>query len=354
MGKKIVFVVISLALLVLVVSIVLQNLSKEGPENLLVRALDVEKSALAAFDRRDFDMARSLYTTALMVLEEMKERFPDSIEVGSEEYKKLKSRCRGRLASLTSPGATIGMMFELMKEDAGRLYLDYWDFEVMGKESMAKHWDGLTAKQRDRIFSLARDTINNTLKDQNESDIRAINVEVTQERIDGDRATVEVAFRVGNLLEIDLGFELSKQTGPWKVVDLSSPMSRNKNFTQYLADAFDEVLKNQSVEDFLNASDSIGQLSRAFDATAGDELSAVGESKKGKKLRVLQETQIMSGATVLGTVPKGEIFEIQQDQPYEGGKRWFLVMFVQPQTGKNEMGWISSEFVEILSIEEDE
>jgi len=352
MVKKILLLVVPLAIIVLVVALVLPMITEERPQDLLVRAKDIEKSALDAFEAGDYETARSLYMSVLDVLEQMVAQFPDSIEVKSQEYRKLKARCRGRLASLTSPGDTVEVMFELMKEDEGRLYLDYWDFDILGEKALTSHWEGMTAQQRDKILAMAKDLINDGLKQQNQEAVQAVKVEVTNQTIEGNVAQVEVAFQVGSLLETDFTLELNNEKGPWKVTDITSHMTGDKYFTSYLAAAFDEVLKDQTVEEFINSDDPLDQIGRAFDSTAGDELNAVGDSKKGRKIRVIMTTQIMSGNKPLGVVDEGTVFEVMQDQPHEG-KRWFLVLFHNPSTGKDEVGWLSSEFVEVLPVEEE-
>ena len=91
MGKKLVVVLLILAVGVGLVLMV-PKLTGDGANDLLIRALSLEKLASEAYQANDYESARQRYSDALNIVDQLEVEFPDSREVDSEEYRKLTTR----------------------------------------------------------------------------------------------------------------------------------------------------------------------------------------------------------------------------------------------------------------------
>jgi phospholipid transport system substrate-binding protein len=140
---------------------------------------------------------------------------------------------------------------ELERTEVRKLVGGFLDYDELAKRSLARHWDGLTPKQRAEFTDTLRQLVERSYLKQVHGSPN-YNIKYDKEVKDGNEATVDATLHTtsrGKKVDIALEYKMIGKDGKWVVYDvLTDDQSMLENyraeFNKIIAkDGFDALIK---------------------------------------------------------------------------------------------------------------
>jgi phospholipid transport system substrate-binding protein len=140
---------------------------------------------------------------------------------------------------------------ELQREEVRKLVGSFLDYGELSRRSLARHWDGLTAKQREDFVSTLRDLVERSYLKQVHGNAN-YNIKYDKETKDGSDATVTGVLNTtarGKKVKIALEYKMIWKGDHWVVYDVvTDEQSMVENYRAEFnkiinRDGFDALLK---------------------------------------------------------------------------------------------------------------
>jgi len=97
---------------------------------------------------------------------------------------------------------------------------DIFDFNEISRRALARHWQGLTAKQREEFVGLFADLLERSYISKIEL-YGGEKIVYATERVDGDVATVATKIITKNGTDVPVDYRMAKRGGRWLVYDVN-------------------------------------------------------------------------------------------------------------------------------------
>jgi phospholipid transport system substrate-binding protein len=122
---------------------------------------------------------------------------------------------------------------ELEREEVRKLVGGFLDYGELARRSLARHWDGLTPKQRSEFTDTLRQLVERSYLRQMHSSPN-YNIKYEKEEKEGNEATVDATLHTisrGKKVDIALVYKMLGKDGRWVVYDvLTDEQSMLENY----------------------------------------------------------------------------------------------------------------------------
>jgi phospholipid transport system substrate-binding protein len=141
---------------------------------------------------------------------------------------------------------------ELQRTEVRKLVGSFLDYNELARRSLAKHWDGLTSKQRDDFSTTLRELVERSYLKQLHGGAGGYNIKYEKEEKAGNEATVDATLHTtsrGKKVEVALQYKMLGKNGHWLVYDvLTDEQSMLENYRAEFnkiiqKDGFDALMK---------------------------------------------------------------------------------------------------------------
>jgi phospholipid transport system substrate-binding protein len=137
------------------------------------------------------------------------------------------------------------------RDEMRKIVAGFLDFEELARRSLARHWDGLSAKQRSEFVATLRDLIERSYIKQVHGSPN-YDLVFEKETIDGNEADVTAALHAmarGKKVDVSMEYKLLAKDGRWLVYDvITDEQSMLENYRAEFGkiinkESFDALLK---------------------------------------------------------------------------------------------------------------
>jgi phospholipid transport system substrate-binding protein len=141
---------------------------------------------------------------------------------------------------------------ELQRTEVRKLVGGFLDYGELARRSLAKHWDGLTPKQREEFSNTLRELVERSYLRQLHGGSGGYNIKYDKEEKTGNEAMVDATLHTtsrGKKVDIALQYKMLGKNGHWVVYDvLTDEQSMLENYRAEFnkiiqKDGFDALMK---------------------------------------------------------------------------------------------------------------
>jgi phospholipid transport system substrate-binding protein len=144
---------------------------------------------------------------------------------------------------------------ELQRTEVRKLVGGFLDYNELARRSLAKHWDGLTPKQREEFSNTLRELVERSYLRQLHGGSGGYNIKYEKEEKTGNEAQVDATLHTtsrGKKVDIALQYKMLGKNGHWVVYDvLTDEQSMLENYRAEFnkiiqKDGFDALMKRMN------------------------------------------------------------------------------------------------------------